>query len=323
MDEARRRIAHELRAAIDYFPALVLNEATIADYRTPRAPSMPMQPMPDALMAVRCDERFVPARAGAPDVRILLYQPANISASVRPAYLHIHGGGYVLGQPEINDLSNRMIVATLGCTILSVGYRLAPETVFPGARDDRYAALAWLHDHAAELGVDPARIAVGGESAGGGHAVALALHARDIGAYPICFLLLDSPMLDDRTGSSAPAHPICGQWVWTAEQNRFGWRAMLGQEPGTDDVPAEAVPARCADVGGLPPTFLSVGALDLFLDENLEFARRLARAGVSVDLHVTAGAYHGFGMAGPEAPQVLALQAMRMSALERGFSVDP
>jgi triacylglycerol lipase len=184
-----------------------------------------------------------------------------------------------------------------------------------------------MHDNAAELGIDPARIAIAGESAGGGHAAALALHARDKvrqnGSGPaICFQLLDAPMLDDRTGSSADPHPYTGHFVWTPERNRFGWHSLLGVEPGGPDVPAAAVPARATDLSGLPPTFISVGALDLFLEEDMEFIRRLTRAGVPAELHVIPGAYHGFGMA-QGAPQVMQLAELRNRALARALRVMP
>jgi triacylglycerol lipase len=231
----------------------------------------------------------------------------------------MHGGGFVLGMPEINDASNRALALAHGCVVASVDYRLAPETRYPGALEDCYAALAWLHLQAGALGIDAAHIAIGGESAGAGHAALLALLARDRGEYPICFQLLDSAMLDDRTGSGENPHPVCGEFVWTAQHNRFGWRALLGTEPGGPQVPARAVPARYADLSGLPPAFIAIGALDLFLEENLEYARRLARARVPVELHVIPGAFHGFGFGGDVAPQSRALLRYRHDALAHAF----
>lgn len=316
-DDPRAYVAKELLPGLDVIPALDLNDQSIAAFRGMLALA-PME-VPAPLAAILCEERFIPGVPGAPDVRILLYVPPGTDG-LRPAYLHIHGGGYVLGRPEINDLSNRALALTLGCVVVSVAYRLAPEAIFPAARDDCYAALTWLHREAQSLGVDPARIAIGGESAGGGHAAALALHARDLGEVPICFMLLDSPMLDDRTGSTATTSSHFGQLVWTAGLNRYGWKSMLGREPGGDDIPAEAVPARCADVSGLPPACITVGALDLFLLEDLTFVGRLASAGVAVELHVIPGAYHGFGAAGPAAPQVQMVQSLRQAALARAFA---
>lgn len=311
-------VAPELVPALEFFPGLDFS-AGLAAFRQPFNPAM-RPPLPDALQAVHCTERFVPAPAGAPDVRVLHYTPPGDATGLRPAVLHIHGGGYVMGTPEMNDGSSRATALALDCVVVSVDYRLAPETRWPGAVEDCYAALCWLAGNAVELGIDPARIAVAGESAGGGHAAALVLHARDKGGPAIRFLSLDSPMLDDRTGTTADRHPHCGAFVWTAEKNRFGWEALLGVEPGGPDVPAAAVPARATDLSGLPSTFITVGALDLFLEENLEWIRRLTRAGIAAELHVIPGAYHGFGLA-QGTPQVIQAMDLRMTALARALAV--
>ena len=315
----RHLVAAELQPALDAFPAIELTDASLALMRAPRPGqlSMPQPVLSPEQSAIQVEQRFIVGRAGAPEVRILVYTPPG-AATGRPAYLHMHGGGFVLGMPEISDASNRGIAAAHGCVVVSVAYRLAPETRFPGAAEDCYAALAWLHHAAATLGIDRARIAIGGESAGAGHAATLALLARDRGEYPICFQLLDSPMLDDRTGSSADPHPFCGEFVWTAAKNRFGWRALLGTEPGSAAVPPNAVPARAGSLAGLPPAFVAVGALDLFLDEDLAYAQRLIRAGVPTELHVIPAAFHGFGFVGA-APQVVALMQYRHAAMARAF----
>lgn len=313
------RIAPELVGGLEFFPDLDFSGG-MAPFREGMAMRPPM-PVPPALAVVTCEKRHIPGPAGAPDVRVLHYTPpGNTTASgPRPALLHIHGGGFVLGNPELNDLSNRAAALAQDCIVVSVDYRLAPEAVWPAALEDCYAALIWLAGNADALGIDPARIAVAGESAGGGHAAALALHARDKGGPAICFLLLDAPMLDDRTGTSHDPHPHCGHFVWTPDKNRFGWGALLGMAPGGPDVPAAAVPARAADLAGLPPTFISVGALDLFLEEDMEWTRRLTRAGVAADLHVIAGGYHGFGVAAGS-PQAQSVQALRHDALKRAFA---
>lgn len=314
---SRHLVAPELLAALDYFPELDFSKGVDAFRSGLSARDLP--PLPPELAAVTCDERFVPGNKGAPDVRVLLYAPPGTAEGPRPAVLHVHGGGYVLGTPEINDGMNRAMALAANCVIVSVDYRLAPETVWPGALEDCYAALTWLAANADDLGVDAARIAVAGESAGGGHAAALALHARDRGGPAIRFLLLDAPMLDDRTGSTGDPHPYCGEFVWTPERNRFGWSALLGVEAGSDRVPEAAVPARAADLAGLPPTFISVGALDLLADESMDFARRLMRGGVPVELHLIPGAYHGFGMA-QGSPQMALAESLRLAALARAFA---
>ena len=174
---------------------------------------------------------------------------------------------------------------------MSVQYRLAPETPYPGPLDDCYAGLAWVHQHADELGVDPDRIGIGGQSAGGGLAAGLALLARDRGEVPVAFQLLIYPMLDDRqiTPSSGWPDPI-----WPPSANTYGWTAYLGDRKGGPDVEPYAAPARATDLAGLPPTLIAVGAIDGFSDEDIDYAVRLRHAGVPVDLHVYAGAPHGF-----------------------------
>ena len=314
--DSRARVAPELAPFLDFLPDLDFSQGIDA-FRAPFA-DRPRAPLPAGLEVVAREERFIPGAAGAPEVRVLLYRPPEAFTAPRPAVLHMHGGGFVLGDPEINDASNRALALEHGCIVVSVDYRLAPETRFPGALEDCYAALVWMHDHAADLGLDVSRIATSGESAGGGHAAALALYARDRGGPAIRFQLLDAPMLDDRTCAAAEPHPHCGQFVWSPDKNRFGWRALLGVEPGGPEVPENAAPARAKNLTGLPPTFISVGALDLFLEENLEFTRRLARAGVAVELHVTPGAYHGSGVA-QAAPQTLATARLRNAALRRAF----
>jgi triacylglycerol lipase len=275
---------------------------------------------------VACEERFIPGPQGAPDIRILICSPPRPASTPCPALLNIHGGGYVMGVPEQNDLANRDKALRLGCKVIATSYRLAPETPWPGALEDCYAALCWMHANAGSLGIDPERIAISGESAGGGHAAALAIHARNIArkdpqAPRICFQLLDAPMLDDRTGTSADEHPFAGEFLWRPELNRFGWQALLGREPGGSDVPEAAVPARVADLSGLPPACITIGSLDLFLEESLEYARRLTRAGVLVELHVIAGGFHGYTIA-KDAPQVRMVDEIERRALARALGMD-
>jgi acetyl esterase/lipase len=201
----------------------------------------------------------------------------------------------------MTDARNRLLARELGCVVVSVDYRLAPETTFPGAVEDCYAALRWLHAEARTLGVDVGRIAIGGESAGGGLAASLALLARDRGEVPLAFQLLIYPMLDDRTGVTVEPSPTVGEFGWSRESNRFGWASLLGRDPGGADVSPYAAAARAEDLAGLPPAYIAVGTLDLFLEENLEYARRLMRAGIPTELHVYPGAYHGFQGMAPEA----------------------
>jgi acetyl esterase/lipase len=266
-------------------------------------------------------ERTVPGPSGAPDVRVLVYFPRHAPRPL-PALLWIHGGGYVMGSADESDLKARDLAREVHCAVVSVDYRLPPETPHPGPIEDCYAALAWLHEQAASLDIDPLRIAIGGSSAGGGLTAALALLARDRGAVPLTFQLLVYPMLDDRTGSTAEPHPYAGEYQWTAAYNRFGWSSLLGREPGEQDVSPYSAAARAQDLAGLPPAYLSVGALDLFLDEDLEYARRLIRAGVPTELHVYPGAYHGY-LAVPDAWMSRAEAANAQSALRRALWPSP
>jgi acetyl esterase/lipase len=267
--------------------------------------------------AISVSERYVPGPEGAPEVRVLVYQPTTASTPL-PALLWIHGGGYVLGSADQDDLGVKNIVSTVGCAAVSVDYRLAPETPHPGPVEDCYAALKWLYTHAEELDVDPSRIAIGGGSAGGGLTAALALLTRDRGEVPLVLQLLIFPMLDDRTVTAADPHPYTGEFIWTHESNRFGWTSLLGQEPGGPDVSPYAAAARAEHLEGLPPTFINVGSLDLFLEENMEYARRLMRAGVPTELHVYPGAYHGFGMV-PDAKVSQAAVRDELDALRRAL----
>ncbi len=263
--------------------------------------------------------RTIPGPPGAPPVKVLV---TGLKADVpsRPAVLHIHGGGFITGSAAMSAADCQRLAVALDCVVVSVDYRLAPETRFPGALDDNYAALRWLHDNARELGVDRERIAVKGESAGGGHAAMLAIAARDRGEYRICCQVLIYPMLDDRTGSTRmpPAH--IGTYLWTAERNRYGWSALLGFAPGSAEPPPGAVPARVANLAGLPPTFIGVGALDLFVDEDVAYARRLVDAAVPTELLVMPGAIHGFDGIAPQARISREFTAAWQSTLAAAFA---
>ena len=263
-------------------------------------------------------ERHIPGPQGAPDVRVLVYLPKNTSTAT-PALLWIHGGGYVMGNPDMVDLQVKNIVATTGCAAVSVDYRLAPETPHPGPVEDCYAALKWLYVNASDLNVDTTRIAIGGDSAGGGLTAALGLLTRDRGEIPLVLELLIYPMLDDRTVTTTEPHPYTGEYIWTPEANRFGWTALLGKEPGSPDVSPYAAAARAETLEGLPPTFIGVGTLDLFLEEDMEYARRLIRAGVPTELHVYPGAFHGFPMVA-NAKIAQAFERDELNALTRAFS---
>ena len=262
-------------------------------------------------------DRTVPGAPGEPDVAVRIYQPAERAAGL-PALLWIHGGGYVVGNVEGTDLYVRRLVQAVGCLAVSVEYRRAPEAPFPAPLEDCYAALKWLAASAAELGVDARRLAIGGASAGGGLAAGLALLARDRAEVAVMFQLLIYPMLDDR--NIVPASAIVpDSLLWSRANNRIGWQAYLGAEPGGENVSAYAAAARAVDLAGLPPAYIPVGELDLFLQENIDYAARLMQAGVPAELHVYPGAYHGFENMAPDSVVGQRFVADRNQALRRAF----
>lgn len=288
---SRHLVDPEIAPLIDMFPPFQLARETIAATRERMAAMMPPPPPPPDDVTVR--EVYAPGADGAPEVRLLVTSPKAKGAN-RPGILHIHGGGYVMGRADSTLLADALWAQALGAVTVSVEYRLAPETAHPGPVEDCYAGLRWLAANAAALGVDPQRLCVSGESAGGGLAAATVLLARERGEIPIAYQHLIFPMLDDRTVVHPEPSPYFGQFIWTAERNRFGWESLLGCEPGAADISPFAAPARASDLSGLPPTYIICGALDLFLEEDLEYARRLMRAGVPTELHVYPGAPHAF-----------------------------
>jgi triacylglycerol lipase len=316
---SRHLVDPELRNLLEALPALELNEQTLPAMRaTAFAP--PADPV--AQEAVAMQERSVPGPGGSPDVPLRIYTPQNNEGPL-PGILHIHGGGYVAGSAADLDPLDRRLALDANCVIVSVDYRLAPETRFPGAIEDCYAALAWTLANAASLKVDAERVGVLGESAGGGLAASLALLVRDRGEHHLAFQHLVYPMIDDRTCTRDDPHPFAGEFIWTAANNAFGWRSLLGLAPGSAGVSCYAAAARAEDLRGLPRTYLATGALDLFLEEDLEYARRLLRAGVEVELHVYPGAYHGFELFVPHSAVARAATRDGLDALRRALHAAP
>ncbi len=226
-----------------------------------------------------------------PGVAVRIHRPRTSDGPLACVY-SIHGGGYVVGSYDMDDALFESWCPKLGVLGVSVNYRLAPETTFPGPLDDCYLGLQWASDNADELGIDPGRLGVYGVSAGGGLAAALAMLARDKGEVRLAFQLLESPMLDDR--QQTPSSNLDGLAIWSKAANEFGWRSYLGPAYGREDVPPYAVPARSADLSGLPPSYISVGTADGFRDEDIDYAVRLNQAGVPTELHVYPGAPHGY-----------------------------
>jgi triacylglycerol lipase len=291
--DTRHLVDPELVPLLDLLPRLELTSELLPTLRS-RPSWLAVDPRDRDRTEVV--DRLIPGPPGAPDVGVRVYRPVG-STGPLPCILHLHGGGYVTGKAADLEGVHLPLAADLGCCIVSVDYRLAPETPFPGAIEDCYAALTWVVGHAAEIGVDADRIGVMGESAGGGLAAALALLVRDRAEHRLTFQHLIYPMLDDRTCLDDDPHPHVGEFVWNRESNRFGWSSLLGCEPGAEGISPYAAPARAEHLEGLPRTYLAVGSIDLFLEEDLEYARRLSRAGVPVELHLYAGGFHGFNAA--------------------------
>jgi acetyl esterase/lipase len=236
-------------------------------------------------------ELIVPDPAGRFDSSVRVTAPPDARED-RPCIYWIHGGGYILGTGLGPDARINQWVEDLDCVVVSIEYRLAPEHPYPAPLDDCYAGLAWTAAHADELGIDPSRIAIAGASAGAGLAAGLGLLARDRGEISPSFQLLIYPMIDDRMTTASSN--IVGAPIWSRDANVLGWSCYLGCEPGADDVPAYAAAARAGDLAGLPPTWIGVGSLDVFRDEDIDYAMRLLAAGVPTELHVYPGAPHGF-----------------------------
>jgi acetyl esterase/lipase len=309
----------ELRVVIEAMPTE--GAVTLTDISAARAKMRKLftslQTTVPAIEGVTSQDHFAPGPQGNPAVRVRVYQPTD-RLRLLPALLWIHGGGYVMGDIEQDDRLMRQLVTRVGCVAVSVDYRLAPEHPFPAPIEDCYAGLQWLFTHAADLGVDPSRIAIGGASAGGGLGAGLALLARDRGEVPVAFQLLIYPMIDDRNVTPA-SYAITDPRVWHRESNRLGWKAYLGRDGGEDDVSPYAAAARATDLRNLPPAYIPVGALELFIDENIEYAQRLIQAGVHTELHVYPGAIHGFDVFAPSAAVSKQFKAERDTALKRAL----
>jgi len=282
----------ELAAMIDLLPKMDLADPVAA-----------RRAFEEILVAIRIDipgietldieDLMVPGWEGDPDVAVRLYRPQQPAPATRvPGIVMIHGGGFVIGSVEAEHGGAALMAMGTGAVVVSVDYRLAPEHPYPAGLHDCYAALSYLHARADELGVDTARVALTGASAGGGLAAATALLARDRGGPAVCFQLLQIPELDDRleTGSM---QTFVDSPMWNRPLAEQSWQAYLGPLYGSADVPGYAAPARADDLTGLPPAYISTAENDPLRDEGITYAQRLLQAGVSVELHQYPGTFHG------------------------------
>jgi acetyl esterase len=242
---------------------------------------------------LRIVDHDVPGPGGASPVLVRVYCPdAPAPIGGRPALLDIHGGGFVLGDITMQHGIAAIVARELGALVAVVEYRLAPEHPFPAGVEDCYAALRWLHDEASTLGVDTARVAVGGQSAGGGLAAAVALLARDRGGPPLCFQVLGIPELDHRLETTS-MRTFVDTPLWHRPNAVLSWRYYLGPDAG--EVSPYASPAIAEDLRGLPPAYVTAMEFDPLRDEGILYALRLLEAGVPVELHTFPGTFHGSG----------------------------
>ncbi len=266
-----------------------------------------------------CQQLVVPGSGAQPSVNILIFN-SEPSARLKPAIFYMHGGGYIIGNSMADADRLKEIAGDLDCVIVAVDYRLAPENPFPGPLNDCHHALRWMFANATSLGIDGRLIAVMGQSAGGGMTAQLALAVRDAGDVPVCAQILHYPMLDDRTASSRPVPKAMGHYIWSRESNVYGWTSYLGAPAGGQTAPQGAVPARAENVAGLPPTWVGVGGIDLFAEEDIAYAGRLLAAGVPTELLVLPSAYHAFNRFAPAASVSKRFEASWKDFLRREFA---
>lgn len=286
------RVLPELRQTLTQFSGFHLE-----DLESSRA--MLKNPPREQSKHVRTTSRMIPGAAG--EMLAKIYEPTLRTGSKLPAMLWIHGGGYVMGHPDMDDALCERFVQAANCVVVSVDYRLAPEHPYPAAIHDCYAGLTWMTDEAESLGIDLERVAIAGASGGGGLTAALALMARDKGGPALIFQMPLYPMIDNRNRTASSHEIEAENATWNRTNNLAAWSMYLGESADDSQVSAYAVPSRAENLAGLPPTYTCVGQLDLFRDETIEYVTRLAQAGVDVEFHLYPGCYHCFEVFVPEA----------------------
>ncbi|MGW6443082.1 alpha/beta hydrolase [Lentzea sp. NPDC055074] len=309
----------ELLPWLDMLPQLTMtdHEALLAA-RDQQSALAGLMPAYEPVNTIDVRDETVPGPSGAPDVPVRVYGRAGRENPV-PGLVYIHGGGFVIGSVEMFESHVLKIVDQLDVVVVSVDYRLAPEHPFPAPVEDCYAALVWTATKADELGIDPARLGVGGESAGGGLTAGTVLLARDRGGPGLAFQLLGIPELDDRLDTESMRDYVDTP-LWNRPNAIYSWTAYLGTEPGGDDVSPYAAPARATDLSGLPPAFVTTCQYDPLRDEGVEYARRLAHAGVPTELRLYPATFHGSSLI--ESAEISRrMFADEVEALRRGLKV--
>jgi acetyl esterase/lipase len=305
---------HELAPIVAAIPLLDINDIPAA-----RAGMLAMrEAMPPFVQPgnITVGKRTVPGPPGDPDIELTIFTPRERAASA-PALYWIHGGGFVLGDVEGDLAAPAQVASELGAVVASVEYRLAPEHPFPAPVEDCYAGLLWMAAHADELGFDPGKVAVGGLSAGGGLAAAVALLARDRGGPALCYQVLDIPEVDDRL-STPSMKQFTDTPLWNHPNAVISWQAYLGPDAGETSI--YAAPARATDLTGLPPAYVVTCEFDPLRDEGIEYAQRLLQAGVSTELHHYPGTFHGSIGAGAGSAISTRMTEDRLAALGRRFA---
>jgi acetyl esterase/lipase len=277
-------------------PAAALSASTLAGVRETLAAFSPSIDTVIAGSGLEHAELSVPESPDGPEIILSVVRRPGVTTPA-PCVYYVHGGGMIMGDRQTGAPIFSRWADVFGVTVVSVDYRLAPEHPYPAPVSDCYAGLQWVAAHADELGIDPARIIIAGNSAGGGLAAATTLMARDNGGPALIGALLSAPMLDDRDATLS-SRQFDGPGPWNRGDNRFGWTALLGAARGTADLPPYAAPARATDLSGLPPVYLDVGSAEVFRDEIVDYASHIWAAGGQAELHVWAGGFHGFQLAG-------------------------
>lgn len=311
MKKITSKVHPDLQQAAQKSPTFTYNKSNIWLIRL----LVYLMPPPKISKDIQIKNVWIHDQDNRNQIRLRIYQSES-NGTATPALLWLHGGGYVMGKPEMDDLVCAQYVREAGITVVSVDYRYAPEHPFPTGLEDGYLALNWIASHAQQLGIDTKRIAVGGQSAGGGLAAALVQMAFDRKEVLPIFQLLVYPMLDDRTvvRTDIDQNDLL---VWSCESNRFGWESYLGTKCGEQDVRSYSVPARRENLLGLPPAWIGVGTLDLFYEENAAYAKNLQRCGVEHEIYIVPGAFHGFDVIEPLLPVVQEFRKSQISALKK------
>lgn len=315
---------HEVAAALEEIPDdyILANLVDFDDMPGTREQmSQVMEVMLDEVPevpGVESEDVSIPGSAQDQEISLRIYRPIDAESSL-PCIYWIHGGGMVMGDLDQSDPTCEQLVDELGCIVVSVDYRLAPEHPYPAPVDDCFIGLEWVAENTEELGIDASRIAISGQSAGGGLSAAVALRARDEGGPELCFQLLIYPMLDDRNVSES-SKQVTDIGIWDRDMNVQAWEAYLGELSGSDDLPPYAAPGRVNDLSGLPPTFVDVGTHDAFRDETIFYVKRLVESGVETEFHLLPGGFHAYDTFAPESQLAQRTWATRFDALQQAFS---